>query len=198
MVRKRAHRRHSSSSSISPGYGGGRYYGGGSSSAYRSGGRSPAGILPFALGGAALGIFPGLWLYGAYGYNYNNPYNFRNRSDSNNQNQSLPVTCLCQQYSACGCDDNNNSTFLDSVVGNGSLADEDSTLVNVGIVNGTKTIILNGTLPNGTDTNSSTDNSTDNSIPATAPTSVATRINILENAGFWLVGAIVGATIWLL
>ncbi len=191
---KRANREHSSSSAIGPSYGGGRYYGGGSTSAYRSGGRSPAGILPFALGGAALGIFPGLWLYGAYSYNYNNPYNFRNRSDPNGQNQSLPVTCLCQQYSACGCDDTNNSTFLDSVVGNGSTADENSTLVHIGNVNGTKTIILNGTLPNGTDT----DNSTDNSSSSTSSTGAATRNYVLENSGFWLVGAIVGATIWLM
>ena len=95
-------------------------------------------------------------------------------------------------YSACGCDDPNNSTFLDSVVGNGSAADENSTLIHIGNVNGTKTLIINGTLPNGTD------NSTDNSTTSSGTTSGSSRNYILENSGFWLMGAIVGATVWLL
>lgn len=188
-----------SSSSISrPSYGGGRYYGGGATSAYRSGGRSPAGIVPFVLAGAALGFFPGLWLYGAYEYPYSHPYSFHNASNSSEpqgQNETLPVSCLCAQYSACGCDDNNNSTFLDSVVGNGSAADENSTLVHIANVNGTKTIVLNGTLPNGTDTTNSTDNSTDS---GSSTTSGALRNSVIENSGFWLMGGIVGATIWMM
>lgn len=80
------------------------------------------------------------------------------------------------------------------MVGNGSSADEDSTLVHIGVVNGTKTIILNGTLPNGTDT----DNSTDNSPSGTGSASAATRDYVLENSGFWPLGVIVGATIWLM
>ena len=93
-------------------------------------------------------------------------------------------------YSACGCDNNSNTTYLDSLVGNGSAADENSTLIHIGIVNNTKTLIVNGTLPNGT-------NDTDDS--STSPTtSGAVRQNMLEHSGFWLVGAIVGATVWLL
>ena len=177
---------------MAPSYGGGRYYAGGATSAYRSGGRSPAGIVPFALAGAALGFFPGVWLYGAYAYPYHNPYSFHNASNSSEpsgKNETLPVTCLCQQYSACGCDDNNNSTYLDSIVGNGLPSDENSTLVHVGDVNGTKTLVLNGTLPNGTD-NSTTSNS--------STTSAGVRQAVVENSGFWLLGAIVGATVWLL
>ena len=92
-------------------------------------------------------------------------------------------------YSACGCDDPNNSTFLDSVVGNGSTAAENSSLVHAGNVNGTKTLVINGTLPNGTD-NSTSSGSTS--------TSDSTRRYVLENSGFWLMGAIVGATVWML
>lgn len=89
-------------------------------------------------------------------------------------------------YSACGCDNNSNTTYLDTLVGNGSAADENSTLVHVGDVNGTKTLIINGTLPNGTNgTTSST-------------SSGAGKQTLLEYSGFWLVGAIVGATVWLL
>ncbi|KAK4697545.1 hypothetical protein P7C71_g540, partial [Lecanoromycetidae sp. Uapishka_2] len=115
----------SSSSSASRGYGGGAYYGGGSASAYRSGTRSPGGIAPYLLAGAALGFFPGLWLYGAYTYPYSHPYTFRN--DTSNQNETLPIKCLCAEYSACGCDDNNNSTFLNALIGNGSVGGENAT-----------------------------------------------------------------------
>ena len=75
-------------------------------------------------------------------------------------------------------------------MGNGSAADENSTLIHVGDVNGTKTLVINGTLPNGT--NGTEDTST------SSTTSAATRQYLLECSGFWLVGAIVGATIWLL
>lgn len=70
-------------------------------------------------------------------------------------------------------------------MGNGSTADENNTLIHIGDVNGTKTLIINGTLPNGTNGTSST-------------TSGAARQHLLEYSGFWLVGAIVGATVWLL
>lgn len=88
-------------------------------------------------------------------------------------------------YSACGCDNNTNTTYLDTLVGNGSTADENSTLIHIGEVNGTKTLIINGTLPNGTNGTSTS-------------TSGAAGRNLLEYSGFWLVGAIVGATVWLL
>lgn len=92
------------------------------------------------------------------------------------------MTCLCAKYSACGCDDNNNSTYLDSLLGNGSAADQNSSLVRVGNVNGTKTVVINGTLPNGT-----TDDSTSGGG--------ASRQNMFENAGFWVLVAIVAATV---
>lgn len=94
------------------------------------------------------------------------------------------MTCLCDQYSACGCDDNDNLTYLDSIVGDGNQSNLNSSLVHVGDVNGTKTIVLNGTLPNGTDTDSSS--------------GIRSRQLILEASGFWVVGAIVAATIWML
>ena len=181
--------RASSTSSIGPSFGGGRYYGGGATTPYRSGGLSPAGrIAPYALGGAALGIFPGLWLYGAYAYNYNHPYVFHNRTNRTagaaGSNETLPVTCLCDRYSACGCDDNNNSTYLDSALGDGSPGARNASLVNVADVNGTKTVVLNGTLPNGTDTS------------AASSSAGRTRPVFLEASGFWLVGAIVAAMVW--
>ena len=146
------------------------------------------------MAGAALGIFPGLWLYGAYEYNYDHDYSYHNRtntSEPQGQNETIPVTCLCQMYNACGCDNNSNTTYLDSLVGNGSAADENSTLIHIGLVNGTKTLIINGTLPNGT--NDTTSDST-----STTSGAGAARQTLLEYSGFWLVSAIVGATVWLL
>ena len=184
----------SSTTSSTPSYGGGRYYGGGSTSAYSAGGRSPRGIspYPFILGGAALAFFPGLWLYGAYAYPYSHPYNYRN--STSNKNESLPVQCLCQQYSACGCDDNDNSTYLDGLVAN-ATADRNSSLARITNVNGTKTLVINGTLPNGTDNSSSGNSSASGSGTAT---SAGLRQIVLESSGFWLMGAVVGLTVWAL
>jgi hypothetical protein len=82
-----------------------------------------------------------------YIYPYHNTYNYYNTTDR--RNETAPVLCLCQQYSDCGCDDNGNMTFIDTVLSpNGTAIN--STLVQIGQVNGTTYILLNGTLPNGT------------------------------------------------
>ena len=199
----------STRSAANPSYGGGKYFGGGSPTAYRAGRRSPGGLLPVAIGlGAAGIIFPGIWLYGAYNYPYTSRYSYRNSTrranntddDDNNdnrrllrrqddQNVSLPVTCLCAMYSACGCDDNDDPAYLDSVVGDGTNLN--ASLVHIGPVNGTETVVLNGTLPNATESESDTSSGTSNS-------SAATTQRILETSGIWVIGCIVGATVWFL
>lgn len=183
------------SSGISPSFGrGGNKYAGGATIPFRAGSASPARrIAPFLLLGGALAFFPGLWLYGAYIYPYTNPYSFINRT-ANALNETLPVTCLCAAYSACGCDEDNDSSYLDTIIGNGSFAALNRTLVNIANVNNTKTIVLNGTLPNGTDDTSSTSTS-----GSSTPTSAATsRQRMMEAGGFWVVGCIVVATVWVL
>lgn len=178
-----------SSSGSSPSYGGGRYYAGGAKTPYRSGGRSPAGLAPYALGGAALGIFPGLWIAGAYGYNFNRPYRYRNSCDprNNNNTQDLPVVCLCERDRDCGCDDDGNTTYIDDLVGNGCESDQDPILVHVGDVNGTKTVVINGTIPyDGEDSEDSDESSS---------TSGAMRQYVLEMSGYWIAGAVVLATV---
>ncbi|MCJ1234963.1 hypothetical protein MMC14_002927 [Varicellaria rhodocarpa] len=165
----------SSTSSSSPSYGGGRYYSGGATRSYSSGQRSPLGVAPFFLGGAALGFFPGVWLYGAYAYPYTHNYSYRNNSSPNARNESLPIVCLCDQYSACGCDDNANLTYIDTLLKNNTLARIEN-------VNGTEKVVLNGTLPNGTDT--------------TSGAAGGMRHTLAESSGFWIVGAIVGMIVW--
>ncbi|KAF7871491.1 hypothetical protein EAF04_003598 [Stromatinia cepivora] len=182
-----------------PAYGGGRYYGGGATTPYSAGGRSPLGIAPLFLGLGVLSIYPGLWLYGAYSYPYHNTYTFRNHSatrnttnttsaslatrqdpDTTGVNETRPVTCLCAAYSVCGCDDNGDTTFLDELIGDGNYAALNKTLVNVADVNGTTTILINGTLPNGTTASGGTD-------------SAAGR-TAAEGMGWWVMIAMVFAT----
>ncbi|KUI61487.1 hypothetical protein VP1G_08659 [Cytospora mali] len=137
-------------SGVSPSYGGGKYYGGGTTVPYRAGSRSTGGIspLPFLFAGSAIAFWPGLWYHPVYLYPYTNHWSYHN--ESSNQNETKPVQCGCDAYQECGCDDNANQTYVDSVVGNGSYNSLNKTLVTVGNVNGTETILLNGTLPNGT------------------------------------------------
>jgi len=132
---------------------------------------------------AALAIFSGPWLYGAYAYPYAHPYTFHNSSAA--KNQTLPVECLCQQYSVCGCDENNNSTYMDSLIGNGSEAALNRSLVRVTRVNGTQTIVINGTLPNGTTASGGTESA-----------SAGVRQMVMENAGWWVIGAAVSWMVW--
>ncbi|EUC30080.1 hypothetical protein COCCADRAFT_104822 [Bipolaris zeicola 26-R-13] len=156
------------SGSSSSGGGRGRYYGGGAAVPYSAGKKTPKGLSPGLLlaPAAILLIMPGLWLYSVYPYHYSNPYRFYNQSatddDDNDRkrslwtrqtqgrNETLPVMCLCQEFSVCGCDENDDQQYLDDLVGNGSYAALNKSLITVSDVNGTKTLVLNGTLPNGT------------------------------------------------
>jgi len=201
-------------SGVTPNYGGGRYYGGGSTTPYQAGSKSPLGIaaVPLAFGAGALAFYPGIWLYGAYAYPYSHPYTFHNRTAHNNTNttttttrdlhfdieirdieirqdtgltQTKNVTCLCAMYAECGCDDNGNTTFLDSLIGDGSYANLNLSLVNVADINGSSMIVLNGTLPNGTTAAGGTENA-----------SAAMR-TIVQASGFWPMIALVGMTVLL-
>ena len=165
-------------SSASPSYGsGGRYYGGGSSAAYGSGARSPGGISPLYFGAAGLAFFPGIWLYGAYAYGY--PHGTYH-NNTNNQNETHPVQCLCAQYQQCGCDNNTDSSYLDSVANNATVAKR-------AVINGTDTLVINGTLPNGTE-----------AVTASSAAAGGYRQRLAEMSGFWVVVAGVGYAVTLL
>lgn len=133
---------------MTPSYGGGAYYAGGASVPYSSGLRSPSGISPFLLGAGTAGLlYGGIWAYGAYAYPYARPYTFHNVTSNNNE--TLPVECLCQEYQTCSCDGNQDDAYLGDLVGNGSVAALDGN-ARVANVNGTNTLLVNGTLANGT------------------------------------------------
>lgn len=175
-----------------PMYGsGGNYYAGGATTPYRSGGRSPGGIAPYVLGGAALGVGAyALYGAGAYIYPYPHPYYFHNRTEAaqnqtytNSTNSTLPVQCVCAQYSECGCEDQQDNSYLASIIGNGSASDINSTVARIANVNGTTTLIVNGTLPNGTTAAGGSD-------------SAAGALRVPESAGMWMLAAGVGAFVY--
>jgi hypothetical protein len=131
---------------------------------YKAGTKTPKGLIAGAVLAPVLllGLLPGLWLYSVYPYHYNNPYRFVNESahnatNPNGTNSSLPVTCLCEEYRPCGCDENDDKQYLKDLVGNGSYDALNKSIINVADVNGTTTLILNGTLPNGTTAPGGTD-----------------------------------------
>lgn len=110
-------------------------------------------------------------------------YRFINQSDTNSTNPNgtnttLPVTCLCQEYSPCGCDENDDQQYLNDLVGNGSYAALNKSLVTVSDVNGTTNLVINGTLPNDTTAPGGSDG-------AGAPLQVG------HYAGYWVMATIV-------
>ncbi|KAI8628979.1 hypothetical protein F5Y19DRAFT_435732 [Xylariaceae sp. FL1651] len=138
----------------------GSFYPGGATVPYKAGSRTPGGIAPFVLGGAALGavgFFGAAYLYGAYSYPYTHPYYYHNATT--NQNETKPVNCVCDMYSPCGCDDNGNQTYFNSIIGDGSYQNLNKSIVNVAKndTTGNDTIFINGMLPNGTTAAGGTD-----------------------------------------
>lgn len=102
------------------------------------------------------------------------------------------MTCVCSQYSACGCDDNDNTTYIDGLLENTTTSNNGSgALATIANVNGTRTVIINGTLENGTD-----DGDDDGSTVPSIGNSY--RQNILEHSGYWLMVAWVGLTVFAL
>ncbi|KAI1807006.1 hypothetical protein F4811DRAFT_507817 [Daldinia bambusicola] len=165
-------------SGVRPSYGGGGYYGGGARQPYTAGRATPGGILPFVVGGAALGAigFVGASLaYGAYAYPYNHHYYYHNATT--NQNETKPVVCVCDYYGVCGCDDNGNQTYFNSIIGDGSYENLNKSLITVAENETTheKTIYIYGTLPNGTTSSGGTED----------PNAGASLQTLARAAGWW-------------
>lgn len=144
------------------------------------------------LGASALAFWPGVWLYGAHTY----PYGHHSRDDDDDgywyefhnvttdDDERREVICACGTYSECSCDKNDEADdYLDELVGNGSYAALNKSIINVARVNGTMTLLINGTLPNGT-----------TAAESAAGESMQTMAQAL---GFWPAIAAVGAAVFL-
>ncbi|EHL02178.1 hypothetical protein M7I_1772 [Glarea lozoyensis 74030] len=157
-------------------FGGGRFYGGGAAAPYTAGQRSPGSkILPLAVGvgvGGALGVaaiaaYPGHWPYGFYNYPTQKP-------DSD-------IYLLIRNSHP-----NSNNTFLDSLIGDGTYANLNQSVVTVADINGTSTIILNGTLPNGTTASGGTEDAITSTSAATLLSSSGYLIMVALKAICWM------------
>ncbi|KAF9776342.1 hypothetical protein IL306_005502 [Fusarium sp. DS 682] len=158
----------------------GRYYAGGSVRPYKAGAASPGGIRSYPMAGAALVFWPGVWLYGAYMYPYTHTYSYHN--ETSDEDEERDVLCGCSRYEYCACDDNNSTQYFNELIGSGSYKALNKSIVNVAEVNGTMTILINGTLPN--DTALASDEAS-NSAPAR---------HMARTLGYWpTVAAVVGA-----
>ncbi|KAK2014914.1 hypothetical protein LZ32DRAFT_602972 [Colletotrichum eremochloae] len=165
-----------------PAYGGGRYYGGGAAVPYKAG-ATRGSMVPFFLVGGALAFWPGLWLAGAHMYPYSYPYRYYN--ETARENQTKPVLCGCAEDLPCSCEENNATDYMNSLLGNGSYNGLNKSVVNIGEVNGTETILINGTLPSGTTASG-----------GTAEVGSAAFRTAVETLGFWPVAAVVLATVF--
>ncbi|OBT70115.1 hypothetical protein VE03_00558 [Pseudogymnoascus sp. 23342-1-I1] len=185
-----------------PAYGGGSYYGGGGAVPYTSGGASRGGISPVLLG-VGVGVGAGALTYGLlggwhggriYSYPYKNSWTFYNITV--NANQTKPVQCLCEEYNECGCDDNENAQYQKDILGNGSYAALNKTLVTVADINSKSTIILNGTLPNGTTAAGGTEDA-DGTSTATTGDSFSLTHGMMRSGVYWVMAAVVGSAVFL-
>ncbi len=123
---------------------GNAFYYGGAKVPYTAGADSPSGIKATLLPAADLDFHPGFgyWPYGVYIYHLADAYTYQNSSSK--QKETKPVDCLCAAYQECGCDQvpANETAYI-----NGAVNDRETHFTNV---NGIETLILNGSLPNGT------------------------------------------------
>ncbi|EGU73615.1 hypothetical protein IWW34DRAFT_796722 [Fusarium oxysporum f. sp. albedinis] len=89
-----------------------------------------------------------MWLYGAYIYPFTDTCFYRNETIDEDEERS--VVCGCSWYENCACDDPDSAPYFKEPIGSGSYEALNKSIVDVAEFNGTKTILINGTLPNGT------------------------------------------------
>ena len=151
---------------------------------YTAGARSPSLITPI-LAGAAVGLtfasLVALASYPFYLYPWPQPYTFFNATA--NANQTDNVICGCRMYGVCGCDYTNDTAYLESIIGNGSVAAMNSSLVAVALYEGSQTILIDGSLPNGTTAAGGSDDA---------------GMSLVPLAGYWSIALLVGCMAWML
>lgn len=119
--------------------------------------------------------------------------NLAARQEETGGNETKPVKCLCAENAVCGCDDNGDTTFLDGLIGDGSYAGLNKSVINVVDVNGTSTIVLNGTLPDGTTV--ADPSAADNSDPSAAANNSSSAY-MLQASGYWVLFSLVGFSVY--
>ncbi|KAI5803448.1 hypothetical protein DFH27DRAFT_610496 [Peziza echinospora] len=168
--------------------GGKKVYPGGGGTPYKSGGKSKSGISPFLLPLAILpALFIGAWAFAVFSYPWSNPLIYNNLANDLNipaiynltNPITLPVICLCEEYAVCGCDETHDDAFAKGILldaladgGNGSVAQ-------IRMYEGKYTLVINGTLPNGTTAASGSGSSSINSLSSVTRALQATALSIV-------------------
>ena len=123
---------------------GSTFYYGGAKQPYKAGAVSPSGILPLQLVVDGPKLYPGSWPDGAWWYEFPRPYSYHNATSG--RNETKPADCICAENRRCGCElVAGNETYYNTYVAN-----EGRMSKVVVKVEGIETLVLNGTLPNGT------------------------------------------------
>jgi len=107
------------------------------------------------------------------------------RQTSDGVEEMKPVTCVCDASLSCGCDEPEDiNAYLSSLIGDGNYATMNHSLINIADINGTSTIVISGTLPNGTTAPGGVDDASD-----------AMRTGSV--AGYAVLAALVGFSVFL-
>ncbi|KAH8752758.1 hypothetical protein F5883DRAFT_432946 [Diaporthe sp. PMI_573] len=124
-------------SGVAPAYGNGRFYSGGTTIPYCAGSPSTGGVVPFMLAGRLqeIAFWPGVWHPLPYLYPHEQPWYYHNQTSD--RDEIKPVLCACAPYQVCGCDDNGDQAYIDSIIGNGSYGSLNHSIVCLDEVNGT-------------------------------------------------------------
>ena len=174
----------------------GTFLKGGSIVSYRSGQNSPGGIRPFlvptAAGAAA--IFPGTWGAGVYVYSYNLDEDNLEETELDSDfiddlDDPVPVRCLCEEFLECSCEEENDEDYLQFLIDDDDVEDLDEEIVTFNTVNGTMTLVINGTLPNATE--SLGDDSSDESDLDIGDSSAGIKQVAIQLSGWSFVAGVV-------
>lgn len=125
-------------------------------------------------------------------YHYPNSYRYYN--ESSEEEEDRPILCACSKEASCGCDQDdkvNNTALYDELIGNGSYEHLNKSIVDVAEVNGTTTILLNGTLPK--DTALPSEGSSSGSGSGDSDSAAARAM--IEAMGYWPAAAAVLAAV---
>lgn len=107
------------------------------------------------------------------------------------------MICGCDAEMECSCDDDGTSTaVLDELIGDGDYSKLNKTEVNVAEYNGKSTILINGTLPNGTTAPGGDEDAGASGATGATSAGPAGVRTMAEAAGWWPVVATVAALVW--
>lgn len=124
----------------------------------------------------------------------NNTYEYYNITTDEDEERT--ILCGCAEEAVCGCDPNDE--VMKELIGNGSYAALNKTIINVARENGTDYFLVNGTLPDGTtlrDPDAADEqNDDDDDDDEGAANSLR---GLAEALGFWPAAAAVGCAILL-